>query len=177
VIKVIDHPLPPWIERTAHEQFHRFPMEYGHRTTNDSSEFFGRTLYNRITGVAVDPPVFVQNLCDYIRHQLISHMDPTAEFLNFERVVVNGQAGGQAAGRHCDYDHDPCYWTAVYFLQGNSGDLQFYPTQQLGTVAWQQHRLVVFNSGIEHQALAPEMGDWRMSIGISWRMTSQLNPE
>jgi hypothetical protein len=64
----------------------------------------------------------------------------------------------------------------VYFLLGHSGDLKFYEPQDEQQIQFQPHRLVVFNSGIEHEALAPEQGDWRMSIGINWLMESRLNP-
>lgn len=178
MIKVYDNPLPRWIELTADDQFERLPMEYGHRTTSSGPEFFGRTIYNRTSGVRETPLPFVQNLCDYVRHQLITELDPHAEFIEFERVVVNGQTGGMAPGAHADYDHDPRYWTAVYFLRGRSGDLVFYNREGLidQQVAFQPHRMAVFNSGIVHEALPPIQGDWRMSIGISWLMTSSINP-
>lgn len=176
MIKIYDHPLPRWIELTADEQFERFPMEYGHRTTDTSNQFFGRTIYNRMTGVRETPLPFIQSLCDYIRYQMITELDPTAQFIEFERVVVNGQTGGMTPGPHADYDHDPRYWTAVYFIRGCSGDLKFYTEQGDTQVPFQTHRMVVFNSGIVHEALAPINGDWRMSIGISWLMNSQLNP-
>lgn len=176
MIKIIDHPLPRWIEQTADEQFYRFPMEYGHRTTPTSPEFFGHTIYNRTSGVRLTPPPFIQSLCDYIRLSMIEQLDPTAQFIEFERVLINGQTGGMAPGPHADYDHDPRYWTAVYFLKGCSGDLQFYQPQGDTSVPFQQHRMVVFNAGIVHEALPPIQGDWRMTIGISWIMDSQLNP-
>jgi hypothetical protein len=176
MIKTYDHPLPHWLEQTAQSQFYRYPMEYGHRTTATGPEFFGRTIYNRTSGVQESPPPFIQNLCDYIRLDLVSRLDPQAEFIEFERVVVNGQTGGMAPGPHADYDHDPRYWTAVYFLQGHSGDLKFYQPEGDTLVPFQPHRMAVFNSGIVHEALPPVEGDWRMTIGISWLMTSSINP-
>jgi hypothetical protein len=176
MIKTYDHPLPSWIELTALEQFERFPMQYGHRTTDGGQEFFGNTIYNRRTGVYQTPNQFAQCLCDYIRLDLIPKLDPQAEFIEFERVVVNGQTGGMSPGAHADYDHDPRLWTAVYFLQGSSGDLKFYLPEGDHIVKFQPHRITVFNSGIVHEALAPDRGDWRMSLGISWSMNSQLNP-
>lgn len=176
MIKVYDHVMPKWLERQGEQQFYRFPMEYNHHTHTGTPAFFGRCLFNRRTGISMDPPYFVTALCDYIRTELVPNMDPQAEFLSFERVIVNGQTGGMAPGRHADYDHDPRYWTAVYFLQGQSGDLELYPNELVERVKFQPHRMAVFNSGIEHQALAPDPEDWRMTIGINWLMESQFNP-
>lgn len=177
MIKAIDHIFPRWLEQVGEQQFHRFPVEYNHYTLDHNPAFFGRTLYNRRTGVNIDPPYFVTALCDYIRTELIPDLDPQAEFLGFERVQVNAQTGGMAPGLHTDFDHDPRYWTGVYFLLGESGDLEFRPED--GTIItwpYQPHRLVIFPSGVAHQALAPREGDWRMTIGINWLMQSQLNP-
>lgn len=176
MIKTYDHILPKWLEQVGEEQFYRFPMEYNHHTHNHNPAFFGRCLFNRRTGVNQDPPYFVTALCDYIRMDLITDLDPNAKFLGFERVIVNAQTGGMAPGPHKDFDHDPRYWTGVYFLLGHSGDLKFYEPLAEQQVQFQPHRLVVFNSGIEHEALAPDLGDWRMSIGINWLMESAYNP-
>jgi len=145
MIKIYDNIFPQWLEAQGEQQFYRFPMEYNHYTREGNPAFFGRCLFNRRTGVNVDPPYFVTALCDYIR-------------------------------LHTDFDHDPRYWTGVYFLEGQSGDLELYPESGVERVEFQKHRLAVFNSGIEHQALAPQAGDWRMTIGINWLMESQLNP-
>ena len=176
MIKIYDNIFPQWLEAQGEQQFYRFPMEYNHYTREGNPAFFGRCLFNRRTGVNVEPPYFVSALCDYIRLELVPHMDPSAQFLGFERVIINGQTGGMAPGRHTDFDHDPRYWTGVYFLEGQSGDLELYPESGVERVEFQKHRLAVFNSGIEHQALAPQAGDWRMTIGINWLMESQLNP-
>lgn len=176
MIKVYDHIFPKWLEAMGEEQFYRFPMEYNHHTHAYNPPFFGRCLFNRRTGVNIDPPYFVTALCDYIRTELVPDLDPSSQFLGFERVIVNGQTGGMAPGAHTDFDHDPRYWTGVYFLQGKSGDLELYPDGQTERIDFKKHRLVVFNSGIEHQALAPQIGDWRMSIGVNWLMESQHNP-
>jgi hypothetical protein len=176
MIKIYDNIFPQWLEAQGEQQFYRFPMEYNHYTREGNPAFFGRCLFNRRTGVNVDPPYFVTALCDYIRLELVPNMDPSAQFLGFERVIVNGQTGGMAPGRHTDFDHDPRYWTGVYFLEGQSGDLELYPESGVERIEFQKHRLAVFNSGIEHQALAPELGDWRMTIGINWLMESEYNP-
>ena len=176
MIKIYDNIFPQWLETQGEQQFYRFPMEYNHYTREGNPAFFGRCLFNRRTGVNVDPPYFVTALCDYIRLELVPHMDPSAQFLGFERVIINGQTGGMAPGRHTDFDHDPRYWTGVYFLEGQSGDLELYPESGVERIEFQKHRLAVFNSGIEHQALAPELGDWRMTIGINWLMESEYNP-
>ena len=176
MIKIYDNIFPQWLETQGEQQFYRFPMEYNHYTQEGNPAFFGRCLFNRRTGVNVDPPYFVTALCDYIRLELVPQMDPNAQFLGFERVIVNGQTGGMSPGKHTDFDHDPRYWTGVYFLQGQSGALELYPKDGCEHIAFQKHRLVVFNSGIEHQALAPELGDWRMTIGINWLMESEYNP-
>ena len=104
----------------------------------------------------------------------MNKIDPTATFNEFQRVIINGQTGGMSPGRHPDFD-DYNMWTAVYFLLGNSGDLVFYLNDTTEKIEFKKHRLVVFNSHIEHEALAPEQGDWRMSIGINWYMDTKFN--
>ena len=164
MIIVKDNPFPRWLEQSIEGQFYRFPLEYGHRTTDQGPEFFGRTLYNRPTGVALPAPYLVDALCDWIRFEHCAEL--TVEFDYIERVTVNAQTSGQSAGRHCDYDHDPNLRSIVYFVSGTGGDLVFYdPTER---VTFQPNRLVSFSSDRDHEAEPPDQG-LRMSIGISWR--------
>jgi len=173
-IFTFDHVLPSWLEESGENQFYRFPVEYNHHTKDENPPFFGKCLFNKKTGVYIQPPYFVDALCDYIRYDLVKKIDPKATFFEFERVIVNGQTGGMSPGRHPDYD-DFNIWTAVYFIVGNSGDLVFYINNDTKKIKFRKHRLVVFNSSIEHEALAPDMGDWRMSIGINWYMDTKFN--
>lgn len=171
---VFDHVLPKWLEESGENQFYRFPLEYNHYTKDENPPFFGKCLFNKKTGVYIQAPYFVDALCDYIRFDIPGKIDPQATFNEFQRVVINGQTGGMCPGRHADYD-DYNIWTAVYFLLGTSGDLVFYLDNETKKVKFRKHRLVVFNSRIEHEALAPDMGDWRMSIGINWYMDTKFN--
>ena len=169
-----DHVLPSWLEEAGENQFYRFPLEYNHYTKDSNPPFFGKCLFNKKTGVYLQSPYFVDALCDFIRCDLVNKIDPTATFNEFQRVIINGQTGGMSPGRHPDFD-DYNMWTAVYFLLGNSGDLVFYLNDTTEKIEFKKHRLVVFNSHIEHEALAPEQGDWRMSIGINWYMDTKFN--
>jgi hypothetical protein len=175
MITIYDQVFPEWLESIGEKQFYRFPFEYNHFTDTGNPPFFGKCLYNRHTGVDLSPPYFVSMLCDYIRIHLTSVIDPSAEFIQFERVIVNGQVAGMLPGPHVDFDHDPRYYTAVYFLLGDSGDLKFYDDNNT-VVSYKKHRLVIFNSGIKHEALAPKQGDWRVTIGINFLMNSKFNP-
>jgi hypothetical protein len=175
MIKIYDNIFPQWLEAQGEQQFYRFPMEYNHYTREGNPAFFGRCLFNRRTGVNVEPPYFVTALCDYIRLELVPHMDPSAQFLGFERVIVNGQTGGMAPGRHTDFDHDPRYWTGVYFLEGQSGDLELYPESGVGT--YQSFKSIDWRCSIAALSIKHwrhKQGDWRMTIGINWLMESQL---
>lgn len=173
-IFTFDNILPSFLERSGEEQFYRFPMEFGHHTTDNNPPFFGKCLYHRALGIYNKLPYFVEVLCDYIKHELIKNIDKDAKFLNFERIIINGQTEGMSPGRHCDFD-DYNMWTAVYFIKGKSGDLLFYIDNDIKRIKFKTHRMVVFNSSIEHEALAPDKNDWRLSIGINWYMDSKLN--
>lgn len=164
MIIIKDKLFPQWLEQSAAEQFYRFPLEYGHRTLDTNSAFFGRTLYNRATGVALAAPYLVDAVCDWIRFEHAQELG--YEFDYIERVVVNAQTPDQWPGRHCDYDHDPNLRTVVYFISGKDGDLMFYSPAE--TVEFRTNRLVSFPSAREHEAEPPTEG-LRLTLGISWR--------
>lgn len=164
MIIIKDNPFPLWLEQSIQGQFYRFPLEYGHRTTDDGPDFFGRTLYNRSTGVALPAPYLIDALCDWIRFEHSTEL--AVEFDYIERVTVNAQTPSESAGRHCDYDHDPHLRSIVYFVSGSGGDLRFYDPNDC--VVFQPNRLVSFPSDRQHEAEPPKQG-LRLTVGIAWR--------
>jgi hypothetical protein len=171
-IKIFDNIFPNWLEQIGETQFNRFSFEYNHKTLDQNKPFFGKCIYNRRTGVEIASPYFIECLADYIRTVIVPNENKT--FLGFERIIINGQVHGMSPGRHTDYDHDPRYYTLVYYLLGSSGNTVFYENEQCQNpfkiVEYQKHRAVMFPSGIWHEALECNKDDWRVSIGINWLM-------
>ena len=146
---------------------YRYPLEYNHHILRGSAPFFGRCLYNRQTGVELTPPRGISNLMDCMIHQVVSTEYPGYQYGDTHRVVVNGMTSVNSPGAHTDYDEGDMM-TAVYMLLGQSGDLVVGDQ----TVAWAPHRLAIFPANAMHEALAPQLGDWRVTVAVNFNLVS-----
>ena len=164
MIHHVDHPFPPWVEQSITESLHRYPLEYGHQALDQGPRFFGRTLRDQ-GQVLVDLPWTLA----MIEQWVIGSWAPSLGLgrCSLWRTQLNGQLGGQAAGEHYDYS-DPHKVTVLYYCLGRSGDTVFRDDQsrEIHRTQFQQHRAVAYPSTLWHEALAPDAGDWRVSLAV-----------
>ena len=157
--------MPPWLEQVAENEFYRYPLEYNHRILDGAPAFFGRCLYNRATGVELDPPRSVSNILDCMVMTVLPQHFAQYSMGTMERVVINGMTSANDPGAHTDYDED-YMWTMVYMLLGCSGDLIVGQER----IQYQPHRMCIFPSNQMHRALPPDGQDWRVTIAASFSL-------
>ena len=164
MIHHVDHPFPPWVELEITQCLERYPLEYGHQALDQGPRFFGRTLRDQGQVIVTMPWPLAM-----IESWVISAWAPSLGLgrCSLWRTQLNGQLGGQAAGEHYDYS-DPHKVTVLYYCLGRSGDTVFRDDQgqERDRCVFQQHRAVAYPSRLWHEALAPDLGDWRVSMAM-----------
>ena len=165
MIHIEDHPFPPWVEREIESQVLGYPLEYAHRAIDQGPQFFGRTLWDQGQPKLTDLPWTVRMICSWVCQDLALRMGYAGADL--WRVQFNGQLGGQSPGEHWDYSEQDRY-TVLYYCLGRSGDTVFRDDQgqERDRAQFRQHRVVAFPSRLWHEALAPDPGDWRVSLAM-----------
>lgn len=160
----IDHPFPSWVEREIEQCLDRYPMQYGHQALDGGPRFFGSTLRDQ-GQLRVDLPWPIAMIETWVIEAWAPSLGLGA--CSLWRTQLNGQLGGQAAGEHYDYA-DPHRVTVLYYALGSSGDTVFRDQQgrEIDRCEFQQHRAVAYPSRLWHEALAPDLGDWRVSLAM-----------
>jgi len=172
--------LPEWAIISGEKCFKKFSFEYGHHalSLDDGEPYFGKMLFLREENLNLPSPPLVQNLCDCLQLSILPQIDINGQFVELQRISVNGQTHTQHPCAHIDTDTDSTLWTAVYYVNNSSGDTVFYKSinnlEEVTRSKFQQGKLVVFPSSFCHRALAPTDG-WRISIGITFEWHTDLS--
>ena len=175
----IDGAIPEWLIKSVEDQFWRVPMEWNHYSVPGGKPFFGRTFYNSRTQQNEQAPWAVYALLDAIKGHIIPAIDAEAEYIDLLRINVNGYPRTFGGARHVDYDDDVRTWSCIYYINSSDGPTRFWKSphshEPVFDVDATRGSFLIFPACYDHEAIAPNVTDFRMTLNYCFRMNSKLN--